>query len=93
MVEQHPFKLLVPGSNPGRPTIRNESKIGSSDHSLRALFLAGSGNQESWDPALCAFANFDHNGDLNEMVIHPPTAVEASGVGILDKKLDLNSLL
>lgn len=21
MVEQHPFKLLVPGSNPGRPTI------------------------------------------------------------------------
>lgn len=26
MVEQHPFKLLVPGSNPGRPTTGAERK-------------------------------------------------------------------
>ncbi len=27
MVEQKPFKLLVPGSNPGRPTSRRQRDI------------------------------------------------------------------
>lgn len=27
MVEQKPFKLLVPGSNPGRPTSRKQTLI------------------------------------------------------------------
>ena len=29
MVEQHPFKLLVPGSNPGQPTTWKAPKFGA----------------------------------------------------------------
>jgi DNA-binding NarL/FixJ family response regulator len=34
MVEQHPFKLLVPGSNPGQPTIRGSAVSPGADRQI-----------------------------------------------------------